>query len=114
MRTVVWNPDSHLTPRWLVGPEIIKQGLDPGKEYSYRKAMATALRRLWQGWKLVGKKIGDFQARVLLTLFYFVILAPFALGVRLLADPLGLKQPGGWHPVTPRDETALQRAGRQF
>jgi hypothetical protein len=76
--------------------------------------MSTALRRLWQGWKRVGKKIGDFQARVLLTLFYFVILAPFALGVRLMADPLGLKQPGGWHPVTPRNETALQRAGRQF
>jgi len=77
-------------------------------------AMAAALRRLWQGWKRVGKKIGDFQARVLLTIFYFVILAPFALGVRLLADPLGLKHPGGWHPVTPPSETPLQRAGRQF
>ena len=76
--------------------------------------MAAALRRLWQGWKRVGRKIGDFQARVLLTIFYFVILAPFALGVRLLADPLGLKQPGGWVPVTPKTETARERAGRQF
>ena len=77
-------------------------------------AMAAALRRLWQGWKRVGKKIGDFQARLLLTVFYFVILAPFALGVRLWADPLGLKRPGGWHPVTPPSETPRQRAGRQF
>jgi len=76
--------------------------------------MATALRRLWQGWKRVGKKIGDFQARVLLTVFYFVILAPFALGVRLLADPLALKRRAGWHPVTPPAITPLQRAGRQF
>jgi hypothetical protein len=76
--------------------------------------MAAALRRLWAGWKRVGRKIGDFQARVLLTLFYFVILAPFALGVRLLADPLGLKHPGGWVPVVPKAETARERAGRQF
>jgi len=38
------------------------------------------LKRLWQGWKRVGKKIGDFQARLLLTIFYFVILAPFEIG----------------------------------
>ena len=76
--------------------------------------MTAALRRLWEGWKRVGRKIGDFQARVLLTVFYFVILAPFAMGVRLLADPLGLKQPGGWHPVSPPVDTAAQRARRQF
>ncbi len=76
--------------------------------------MTPALRRLWEGWKRVGRKIGDFQARVLLTLFYFVILAPFALGVRLLADPLGLKRPAGWLPVAPSKDTPLARAGRQF
>jgi hypothetical protein len=76
--------------------------------------MLAMLRRLWAGWKRVGRKIGDFQARVLLTVFYFVILAPFATGVRLFADPLGLKQPGGWHPVSPPTDTAAQRAGRQF
>jgi len=76
--------------------------------------MRVALRRLWEGWKRVGRKIGDFQARVLLTVFYFVILAPFAMGVRLLADPLGLKQAGGWRAVTPPDDTAIQRARRQF
>jgi len=76
--------------------------------------MRATLRRLWQGWKRVGKKIGDFQARVLLTVFYFVFLAPFALGVRFLADPLGLKQRAGWHPVTPPPTTPLERAGRQF
>jgi len=76
--------------------------------------MIIMLRRLWAGWKRVGRKIGDFQARVLLTVFYFVILAPFAMGVRLLADPLGLKRPGGWHPVSPSADTAAQRARRQF
>ena len=71
------------------------------------------LRRLWEGWKRVGRKIGDFQARVLLTFFYFVVLAPFALAVRWKADPLGLKRDGGWHPVV-RAGTPLERARRQF
>ena len=34
-------------------------------------------------------RIGDFQARVLLTVFYYVILGPFALVLRR-GDPLGI------------------------
>jgi hypothetical protein len=73
----------------------------------------TALRRLWEGWKRFGRKLGDWQARALLTVFYFVILAPFALVVRWKADPLGLKRGGGWLPVTPSGD-ARERARRQF
>ena len=62
----------------------------------------TPWRRLWQAWKRIGKKVGDFQARALLTIFYFVILAPFALGMRV-ADPLGLRRTGepAWRPRPP-------------
>ena len=75
--------------------------------------MPVVLRRLWEGWKRVGRKIGDFQARVLLTVFYFVILAPFAVVVRFKADPLGIKRGGGWHPVV-RAGAPIERARRQF
>jgi len=75
--------------------------------------MLLLLRRLWEGWKRFGRKVGDFQARVLLTVFYFVMLAPFAIVVRWKADPLALKGAGGWLPVT-RAGTALERARRQF
>jgi len=91
----------------------MKQGLERSKNIRMVVAMA-ALRRLWEGWKRVGRKIGDFQARVLLTLFYFVVLAPFALAVRLMADPLGLKQAGGWHTVPPKGDTPIERARQQF
>ena len=70
--------------------------------------------RLWEGWKRLGKRLGDFQARVFLTVFYFVILAPFALVVRGLADPLGLKRPAGWQTVKPAAASPLERARRQF
>ena len=75
--------------------------------------MPAVVRRLWEGWKRFGRRMGDFQARVLLTVFYFVILAPFALVVRAKADPLGLHREGGWLPVT-RTGEPLERARRQF
>ena len=76
-------------------------------------AMPELLRRLWEGWKRFGRKLGDFQARMLLTVFYFVILAPFALVMRWQADPLGLKRGGGWLPVK-SDLDPRERARRQF
>jgi hypothetical protein len=53
--------------------------------------MRAPARRLWQGWKRVARRIGDVQARLLLNVFYFLVLAPFALGVQALSDPLGLR-----------------------
>lgn len=53
--------------------------------------MAPFLKRLWQGWKAFGELIGNLLARIVLTIFYFTIFVPFALGVRLLSDPLQIK-----------------------
>jgi len=73
-------------------------------------------RRVWEGWKRVARTVGDFQARALLTIVYFVVLTPFGLAVRLGMDPLALKPSTarGWRarPVTPG--SALTRAQRQF
>jgi hypothetical protein len=50
------------------------------------------IRRLWEGWKRVSRAIGNFQARVLLTIFYVVLILPFGLAVRLFADPLRIRR----------------------
>jgi len=75
---------------------------------------AHVLRRLWQGWKRIAHKIGDFQARVLLTIFYFVIVAPFGLAVRTFSDPLALKAktPRGWRQRA-SGAPGLEQARRQ-
>jgi hypothetical protein len=51
----------------------------------------TVLRSLWTRWKVIAEKIGHFQTKVILTLAYFVVVAPFALVVRISRDPLGLR-----------------------
>jgi hypothetical protein len=48
--------------------------------------------KLWSGWKQLSHYIGDFQARLLLTFFYFTLALPFGLIGRFLIDPLKLRQ----------------------
>jgi hypothetical protein len=52
------------------------------------------LRKVWQAWKRIGQFIGDQVGRVVLTVFYFTLFMPFALGVRLLRDPLAMRLHG--------------------
>ena len=59
------------------------------------------LKRAWQTWKRIAHKIGNFQARVFLTVFYGLIVLPFGLAARLFCDPLRIKKrPTQWleHP----------------
>jgi hypothetical protein len=74
------------------------------------------VRGLWEWWKRVGKRIGDIQARVLLTLFYFLVFSPFALPVRWWSDPLAIKPctPRGWCPRSDGESAPMERAVRQF
>ena len=55
------------------------------------------IQRVWQAWKKIAKTVGNFQARLLLTIFYFVVMLPFGLTVRLFSDSLRTKQrPTEW------------------
>ncbi len=54
----------------------------------------SVLRKAWQVWKRIGEAIGNFIARIVLTLFYFTIFLPFGLGVRLFGDRLDMKGKG--------------------
>ena len=48
--------------------------------------------RAWQRWQIIGRVNGDYLARLLVNGFYFTVMVPFALGVRLFSDPLKLKK----------------------
>ena len=55
------------------------------------------LKNLWGAWKRLARKIGNFQARVILTVLYAVVVLPFGLLVRLFSDPLHIKnRPSSW------------------
>lgn len=50
--------------------------------------MLTLLKALWVRWKAIAVVIGDFQSRLILSLFYFVVFVPVGFMVRLAGDPL--------------------------
>jgi ADP-heptose:LPS heptosyltransferase len=53
--------------------------------------MFKAPARLWPGWKRIARRVADVQARMLLSFFYFVILAPFAVVARMTGDALATR-----------------------
>jgi hypothetical protein len=73
------------------------------------------MRRAWDLWKRIAVKVGDFQARFLLTLFYFIVLGPFALATRWGSDPLGMKPgtPKGWRLTEQEAHAVMEFAKRQ-
>lgn len=75
--------------------------------------MSSMLKRAWHSWKRIAHAIGNFQARVLLTIFYAVLVFPFGMVARLFSDPLRIKRrPNQWldHPNETYD---MQWAKRQ-
>jgi hypothetical protein len=61
----------------------------------------SLFKRAWQWWKDFAHKIGNFNARVVLTIFYAIGVMPFGLAARFFSDPLRIKKkPEQWlnHP----------------
>ena len=50
-------------------------------------------RRLWERWKRFAQDMGNYQGRLLMGFFYFIIVTPFGLGARLSSDALHLRPP---------------------
>ena len=74
------------------------------------------LRSLWKRWLVIARKVGEFQSRIILTLVYFVVMAPFALVVRWLSDPLRLRGDPSWqtYPGNGGSAPSLNSARQQF
>jgi hypothetical protein len=73
----------------------------------------VTLKRVWLAWKRIAQAIGNCQARVLLTIFYAVLVFPFGILVRLFADTLRIKhRPTQWLDHS-HETSDLQWAKRQ-
>ncbi|HKY03331.1 MAG TPA: hypothetical protein VJQ56_00505 [Blastocatellia bacterium] len=79
--------------------------------------MKNFFKNLWNRWKRVARVIGRFQTRVLLTLFYFVIVGPTSMGLKLARrDPLKLRRRASGHYWEEYEAigSELDQARRQF
>lgn len=78
--------------------------------------MHARARLGWAKWRELSRRAGELQARIILTIFYFTLVAPFGLLRGFLSDPLRLRpasQGRAWLPRRTRD-LSLEDARRQF
>jgi hypothetical protein len=47
---------------------------------------------VWKQWKNFSLRMGSFQSRIVLSLFFLVFVFPFALITKIFIDPLKLKE----------------------
>ena len=77
------------------------------------------MKKLWKSfmawWMPIAEKIGYFMNRVILSVFYFILVLPFGLGVRLFSDRLQLRKNynTGWSK-SPTQLRSLEDARKQF
>jgi hypothetical protein len=75
----------------------------------------SVVGRGWHRWKVFAGRMGNFQGRMVLSLFYMTFVAPFALLARFVSNPLGRKRPPGWHRRGPEDrDRNVDQARNQF
>lgn len=77
----------------------------------------TLFKRLWHRWTGFSKRMGSFQSRVMLSFFFFVIVSPAAVLIKVLGDPLSIKRKKAmdtyWLAKTP-SSTEIEDYRRQF
>lgn len=78
--------------------------------------MIKFFKTAWEKWKSIAQKIGNAQARLILAIFYFLIICPFALVVKFISKPLRLRvsHTSNWRRFEPESSDILARARRQF
>ncbi len=77
--------------------------------------MKSALKVLWEKWKAFAHLIGNFNSRLILTLFYFLVVGVVSLLVGRWQNTLRKRAPSdtNWKPVA-SGQTDLAGLRRQF
>jgi hypothetical protein len=95
---LAWAPLSHLLPSTRLRVLIV---------------LFVTVFFIWKVWPGLAKGIGNFQARLILTIIYGILILPFGALARLLADPLRIKKrPTTWIDY-PQEKMDMQWAKRQ-
>jgi hypothetical protein len=102
---------------WLVLGLVVGWVLARIRRAGYAKAQAHDTNGgLWNTWKGFARRMGNYQSRVLMAFIYFTVVLPFGLGVRLLADPLGVREARGmsnWQPKELPVKPSIEEAREQ-
>lgn len=57
------------------------------------------MKNLWEKWKVVAEKIGNFQAGLLFSILYFILVTPVGLIASLFQDFLAVRKFPKWQEM---------------
>jgi len=57
------------------------------------------MNHLWSKWKATAQAIGNFQANIIFSILYFLIITPLGLVVSQFNDFFEIKHFPHWHPI---------------
>jgi hypothetical protein len=72
------------------------------------------LQHFWRTWQKVAKRIGDFQAWLILSLCYVVMVLPIGLFAGFFSDPLRIKRASPFWLNKTSSPARIDEARRQF
>lgn len=64
---------------------------DRSKKGEAEEFAPRIFKRIWHRWMGFSKRMGSFQSRIMLSLFFFIVISPIAVLIKLLGDPLRIK-----------------------
>ena len=81
-----------------------------------RTMKTNTIKKLYQSWKNFSERMGNFQNRIILSLFFFIFVSPFALAMKIFSDPLKIKKRRKKSHWLPKKEMKieLEQFRRQF
>lgn len=60
----------------------------------FKHIPSSPIKKLWAKWTLFALRMGSFQGRLFLAVFFFLFVFPFALITKIFSDPLRIKGRG--------------------
>ena len=99
--------------------KLPRETVTTGKVLGMEKREVTPgnlLQRLWRAWQDYFSVVGSFQSRIFLSLFFFIVVTPFALPAKAFSEPLRLKHrrhQSHWLPRT-ASKVDLEQSGKQY
>ncbi len=96
-------------PRKLVKTEVPTENV-------METASLNFFKKLWRIWEAFSRRMGSYQSRVMLSFFFFVIISPAAIILKIFSDPLKIKKKNldTFWQTREKTQDDIERARRQF
>jgi hypothetical protein len=93
------------------------QRRNESKQQQIENLTSALFKRLWHRWVDLSRRMCSFQSRIMLSLFFFILISPAAMMIKVLKDPLQIKKKkvmGSYWSIRTQKSEEFEHYRRQF